>query len=265
MLSGYVPGADALRVVARLVDRLQSINPELVYVLDPVMGDDGRIYVSESVIPIYKSLMPKATCATPNYFEAELLTDVRILDAASLLFALRTFHERYSIPNVIISAVSLPIDQLQRLGVPAPTSQTGRCLLCAGSTMVSAPGEPLRTVPFGIAFPELAEHYEGVGDVFSSLVLGRFDANHVHDVSPLARTAELAIATLQAILARTREHALKLAKARNDLIIPQEGEDVESRVRRLRMVELRLVQSQQDILNPTVHYKAVGLPANQLR
>ena len=59
LLTGYVPGADSLLVVSRTVDRLRSINPNLIYVLDPVMGDDGRIYVSESVIPIYKSLMTK--------------------------------------------------------------------------------------------------------------------------------------------------------------------------------------------------------------
>ncbi|KAI5476120.1 pyridoxine kinase [Pseudohyphozyma bogoriensis] len=264
LLTGYVPGADALSVVARTVDRLRAINPNLVYVLDPVMGDDGRIYVSESVIPIYKSLMPKATCATPNYFEAELLTDVKILDLASLRLALRTFHERYRIPNVVISAVSLPASELAQLGITV-VSPTSRLLFCAGSTLLSSPSEPLKTVSFGIAFPELAEHYEGVGDVFSSLILARFPSlvpsptDPVHPISPLANTAEMAIGTLQGVLEHTRAHALKLAKGRPDLIMMKEGEGVEERVRRLRMVELRLVQSQKEILNPEIRYRAVML------
>lgn len=226
------------------------------------MGDDGRIYVSESVIPIYKSLMPKATCATPNYFEAELLTDVKILDGASLRLALRTFHERYRIPNIIVSAVSLPIDELIKLGFAVDHSTTSRMLLCSGSTILSGPDEPLRTVSFGIAFPELAEHYEGVGDVFSSLILGRFpDAADPpsHAISPLAHTAELAIASLQGILTKTRANALALAKHYPDAIVPREGESAEERVKRLRMVELKLVQSQQEILNPQVQYRAVAL------
>lgn len=227
------------------------------------MGDDGRIYVSESVIPIYKSLMPKATCATPNYFEAELLTDVKVLDAASLKLALRTFHERYQIPNVIISAVSLPSDELVKLGFQDAASASTRMLVCSGSTIVSRPGEPLRTVSFGIAFPELAEHYEGVGDVFSALVLGRFPdpfaPSSSHPISPLAETAELAIASLQGVLARTRAHALTLAKGNPDAIIPREGESAEERVRRLRMVELKLVQSQRELLYPDVTYRAVAL------
>ncbi|GAA6060833.1 hypothetical protein JCM10212_005251 [Sporobolomyces blumeae] len=272
LLTGYVPGADALKVVTRTVDRLRAVNPRLVYVLDPVMGDDGRIYVSESVIPLYKSLLPKATCATPNYFEAELLTDVRILDAQSLKIALRTFHERYRIPNIVISAVSLPVSELAKLGfanLPPPSSaagpSTGRMLVCSGSTVTSEPGRPLATTSFGIAFPELAEHYEGVGDTFSSLVLGRFpsldpsspDSYMSHPVSPLAHTVELAIASLQGVLKRTRQHALQLAKNRTDWIVPHEGESAEERVRRLRTVELRLVQSQKELLDPVVEYRAV--------
>ncbi|GAA5921889.1 hypothetical protein JCM3775_003401 [Rhodotorula graminis] len=267
LLTGYVPGADALKVVVRAVDRLRAVNPALVYVLDPVMGDDGRIYVSESVIPIYKALLPRATCATPNYFEAELLTDVKILDASSLQLALRTFHERYRIPNIVISAVSLPVSELAKLGFVDASSlvdraPTSRMLVCSGSTMTSAPGEPLTTVSFGIAFPELAEHYEGVGDVFSSLVVGRFPSSAdpdfaAHPVSPLAHTVELAIASLQGILFKTRQHALSLAKARPDMIVPREGETADERVRRLRTVELRLVQSQNEILDPVVKYRAV--------
>lgn len=259
LLTGYVPGADALSVVARAVDRLRTINPDLVYVLDPVMGDEGRIYVSEAVIPIYKEIMCKATCATPNYFEAELLTDVKIVDAASLRLALRTFHTRYSIPNVVISAVSLPVDELAGLGIP--TSGHAKMLLCAGTSMVSSPGAPLATVSFGIAFPELDEHYEGVGDVFSSLILARFpplvpDHTDVHTVSPLARTAELAIASLQGIIRNTRRAALALAHGRPDLLVAADGEGPEDRVRRLRMVELRLIHSQAEILNPSIEFHA---------
>ncbi|GAA5961483.1 hypothetical protein JCM3765_003599 [Sporobolomyces pararoseus] len=273
LLTGYVPGADALKVVARTVDRLKAVNPRLVYVLDPVMGDDGRIYVSESVIPLYKSLLPKATCATPNYFEAELLTDVRILDAQSLKLALRTFHERYRIPNIIISAVSLPVHELVKLGFtdlpPVASSSTGRMLVCTGSTLVDS--TTMETTSFGIAFEELAEHYEGVGDTFSSLVLGRFPPSSLdstssdpevsayssHPISPLAHTVELAIASLQGVLAKTRAHALHLAKGRTDWIVPHEGESAEERVRRLRTVELRLVQSQKELLDPQVVHRAV--------
>ena len=36
-----------------------------------VMGDANRLYVSRDVIPIYRSLLPKASIITPNWFEVE--------------------------------------------------------------------------------------------------------------------------------------------------------------------------------------------------
>lgn len=271
LLTGYVPGAEALLVVARTVDRLRAINPTLTYVLDPVMGDDGRVYVSEAVIPIYKSLMPKATCATPNYFEAELLTGIKIISASSLLASLKAFHDLYHIPHIVISSVALPASELALLGFP-PSTSCSRQLVCAGSSLGTDANGQQRATAFGIAFPELSEgkteHYTGVGDVFSSLVLARFPPHPasmappslpVHPISPLAPTVELAIASLQGILANTRAHALALANGNASLLVMREGEGPEERVRRARLVELRLIQSQKEILDPIVHHHAVKL------
>lgn len=35
------------------------------------MGDEGKIYVSEEVVPAYKSLLRDADLILPNQFEAE--------------------------------------------------------------------------------------------------------------------------------------------------------------------------------------------------
>lgn len=37
------------------------------------MGDHGTLYVADSVIPIYRSLLSLATVITPNQFEAEFV------------------------------------------------------------------------------------------------------------------------------------------------------------------------------------------------
>lgn len=42
-----------------------------VSVLDPVMGDRGRLYVSPDIVPVYKSLLSDADLILPNQFEAE--------------------------------------------------------------------------------------------------------------------------------------------------------------------------------------------------
>lgn len=53
----------------RLPRYLRSIEHFLV--LDPVMGDNGQLYVQSDVIPLYKELMKFAKAITPNQFEAE--------------------------------------------------------------------------------------------------------------------------------------------------------------------------------------------------
>ena len=43
LLTGYIGSASMLRTVARLVRKLRTYNPNLVYVCDPVLGDNGRL------------------------------------------------------------------------------------------------------------------------------------------------------------------------------------------------------------------------------
>jgi pyridoxine kinase len=40
-------------------------------VLDPVMGDQGQLYVNEDVVPAYKNIICHADLILPNQFEAE--------------------------------------------------------------------------------------------------------------------------------------------------------------------------------------------------
>jgi pyridoxine kinase len=40
-------------------------------VLDPVMGDNGKLYIPEDEVPEYKSLLREADLILPNQFEAE--------------------------------------------------------------------------------------------------------------------------------------------------------------------------------------------------
>jgi pyridoxine kinase len=100
LLSGYIPGAEGVEAVGRIardlkekrkgrkgglfwgmlmILRLQVVRIGLtdelwvflVSVLDPVMGDQGRLYVGEDVVPVYKSLLALADLIVPNQFEAE--------------------------------------------------------------------------------------------------------------------------------------------------------------------------------------------------
>lgn len=75
MLSGYIPGAEAVVAVGaiakELKEKTRGTPGKFFWVLDPVMGDNGKIYVAEDVVPAYKSLLPYADLILPNQFEAE--------------------------------------------------------------------------------------------------------------------------------------------------------------------------------------------------
>ena len=47
LVTGYVGSPDNAAVIADFVDRALIRNSKLVYLCDPVIGDDGRIYVAE--------------------------------------------------------------------------------------------------------------------------------------------------------------------------------------------------------------------------
>lgn len=49
-------------------DRLLRI---YMFVCPAVIGDRGKMYVPQDVVPVYRSMLPLATIITPNYFELE--------------------------------------------------------------------------------------------------------------------------------------------------------------------------------------------------
>lgn len=75
MLSGYVPGAAAVEAVGTIARDLKlkaAFKPgSFFWVLDPVMGDNQKLYVAEDVVPAYKTLVRDADLILPNQFEAE--------------------------------------------------------------------------------------------------------------------------------------------------------------------------------------------------
>ena len=85
VLIGYLGSPDQADVLADWLERVMSRMPDIMVVLDPVMGDhDSGVYVNPKLPPVRKArLLPLATGLTPNSFEFERLvgTDVSSVDA----------------------------------------------------------------------------------------------------------------------------------------------------------------------------------------
>ncbi|XP_020598442.1 pyridoxal kinase isoform X3 [Phalaenopsis equestris] len=187
----------------------------LLTVCDPVLGDEGKLYVPEDLVSVYREkVVPLASMLTPNQFEIEQLTGSRIVSEKDSLEACNKLHAAGP-QKVIITSVQIEGN-----------------LLLIGSHKKAKGQSPEQ---FKIVIPKIPAYFTGTGDLMTALLLGW--SNKYPD--DLDKSSELAVSSLQAVLQRT---AADYQKA---------GFDPRS-----SSLEIRLVQSQEDIKNPLVKYKA---------
>ena len=85
IVTGYLGEADQAPVILEAVERVKLANPRALFVCDPVLGDDGKLFVSEAIADaVLNGLVPRADWLAPNAFELELITGSKIdgLEAA---------------------------------------------------------------------------------------------------------------------------------------------------------------------------------------
>lgn len=86
ILTGYARSASFLEAIFTIIREIKVASPETMYLCDPVLGDNGRLYVPEELVSVYRDkLIRVADIVCPNQFEAELLTGVTISDQQSAL------------------------------------------------------------------------------------------------------------------------------------------------------------------------------------
>ncbi|KAG7094728.1 hypothetical protein E1B28_005547 [Marasmius oreades] len=257
---GYIPNAEALSAVKGLAEKLTSENSNLTYLLDPVMGDSGRLYVAADVVPVYRDMLPLSTIITPNGFEVETLTNISLTCLDSLLQALTKLHVTHRVPHVVISSISLQ-PWLARMLPPdlRPTDEADHLLCITSSRRDDGSETPFRSTIHAQTVPLLPGYFSGVGDLFSALLLGHFDPSTPPSTA-LPRAAAQALARTHAVLSRTLEFSRSLPEEEQ---LPSDDEKDKQnplrKTRRMRGRELRLVQSL-DILTEKRDREMVELP-----
>ena len=86
LVTGYLGSPAIATCVATFVESALKRNRNLVYLCDPVMGDDDLgVFVADGLIAIFRErLVPLASTITPNQFELELLSKRTARDLAEL-------------------------------------------------------------------------------------------------------------------------------------------------------------------------------------
>ncbi|POR36370.1 Putative pyridoxal kinase C6F6.11c [Tolypocladium paradoxum] len=267
MLSGYIPGAEAVvavgNIAKELKEKTQGTPGKFFWVLDPVMGDNGKIYVAEDVVPAYKSLVPYADLILPNQFEAELLSDVKIVDMETLNQAIQALHDRYRISHVVITSVKLssPDHPADHLSV-------------VGSSMTSSGKARL----FKIVFPAIDCYFCGTGDMFGALTTMRMreavekvpglsqrpnwlsDDNTPVLELPLAKAIEKVLASMHEVLSKTRDGmAAVVEHTRATMTDDDKSDETKAHFVKTKAAELQLVRNLDCLRIPAVEFKAKAI------
>ena len=237
LLTGYIGNPSTLKAVVEVLKTLKQQNPACVYLCDPVLGDNGKLYVPHESVEIYRDqVVEHANIVTPNQFEAETLSGISIKSLADACRVADWFHGK-GVQKVVISSVVFPDDDTYR-----------GLLVLLGSTQGTAEGAPSR---FTIEIPTVEGYFTGTGDCLSALILGWSEFSGPCEGN-LACACEKAVATTQAILRRTIDHSQASLGSDAQVGITREPRVVAAR-------ELQLVQSKCDIENPPVALKAKPL------
>ncbi|MBV9555499.1 MAG: pyridoxal kinase PdxY [Pseudolabrys sp.] len=196
VLSGYFGAADVGAAVLGAVSTVKQANPAAQYCCDPVIGDDGRIYVKSGIPEFMRDkVVPAADIVTPNQFELDYLSGGSSATMTGALKAVAALHRRG--PRVVL-VTSLRTDETPEDVVDLVASEGGRA--------------------FRLRTPKLPISVNGAGDAIAAL----FFAHYLRTRS--AREAlSLAASSVFGILARTAKEGtreMQLIAAQDEIVKP---------------------------------------------
>jgi pyridoxine kinase len=168
VLTGYFPSPACVGVAADAVRRIKATNPTIPVLVDPIVGDEGRLYVAEATAAaIREELLPLATIATPNLFELQWLAGRPAIDVADAIGAARSLGPQV----VVVTSAAQTRDRI--------------------STLLVTNLDPVeRTSPRHHPIPN------GAGDLFAGLLLG-----HLLNRRDMEAALDASLADLDRVLA----------------------------------------------------------------
>lgn len=177
IVSGYLGSRANGEVVAAFVERARQLNPDIIYVCDPVMGDANLgIFVAEQVVECFlEDLVPLADILTPNQFELGLITGRQLVSWPELQAAAEKVQQ-----------------------------QRGARLVVTGCTLADTLPESLENIVFdGKTSTRLTSRLSpispvGTGDLFTGLLTANLTAGRI-----LVDAAREAATTVLQVLERT--------------------------------------------------------------
>jgi pyridoxine kinase len=196
VLTGYLGKAETAAAALAALAAVRERNAGAVYACDPVIGDEGRVYVGAGVPEFFRdAALPVATIVSPNAFELEWLTGSRVSSRAKAVAALRALRARG--PEVAF-ATSLRLED-----TPADALDM---------IVASEAGA------FRVRTPKLPISVNGAGDLISALFLHEWLGER--DAAAALASAASRVYAVVAATAAARARELALVEAQDALIDP---------------------------------------------
>ncbi|CAH1709342.1 unnamed protein product [Aphis gossypii] len=206
LLTGYIRCPMFLKKVAEVYKILKEKNPDLIYVCDPVMGDNKKMYVPKEILDIYKNEIIHLTdILTPNEYELELLTGINITTLDDINKALNILYA-HGCKTVVVSSSNISSNSVMK---------------CIGRNFSYEEYIELD-------IPIIDQSFIGTGDFFTALLLIWMNLTN----NDLKHSMEKTVATIQAVLKRTikytNENSLKNPVSSKELKLIQSLSDIQN-------------------------------------
>ncbi len=165
VLTGYLGSFDVALETAQLLAQIRAAHPHVPILVDPVLGDDGQLYLPPVMIGTYqRDLLPLAMIVTPNVDELAWLTGLPVKTLPQIAAAAQALCAQG--PRVVhVTSVPAP----RKLGILTATAQ--------GTWLSVAPKTPHKI--------------NGAGDFVAALLL----AEYLKGTAPQAAAARATAAT----------------------------------------------------------------------
>ncbi len=120
VLSGYLGAKATGETVLSAVERVRKANPNAFYCCDPVMGDNGTLYVADDIPEFMKNrAVPAADFITPNRFELGWLANRKIENEADAITAARSLIGTGRLKTVVVTGLPVGTGGLAALAIEA--------------------------------------------------------------------------------------------------------------------------------------------------
>ncbi|UXN03611.1 pyridoxal kinase [Bartonella sp. HY406] len=91
VMTGYFASAKQVEIAAQLIKKLKQKRPDLTYLCDPVMADEGGLYVREDIATAIKDhLVPLCNILKPNRSELEWMVGRKLDSNEDIIEAARS-------------------------------------------------------------------------------------------------------------------------------------------------------------------------------